>query len=148
MPESSFARLSSTGQALLDLLEQPAIAIRITERSERGVGPTLRIRAYHAPLRSDLVEALGPIDVGNGTTTTSSFMSMGSRHELTPLLLQPDQLGLAWLRSTFDSPTWWKRCAALGVVVKPNVNLRSWLTLLGKAQRGFLSRAVHRYFDL
>src|SRR4029077_10972148 len=42
---------SASGQSRLDLLEHPAVAVRIVERGKREIGATLRIRSGCASLR-------------------------------------------------------------------------------------------------
>ena len=48
---------SSSGKSRLDLLEQPAVAVRIAERSPRAIGVTVRIRPRYASLRPGYMEA-------------------------------------------------------------------------------------------
>src|SRR5258708_7977984 len=46
----------ASGQPHGDLLEQPAVAVRIAERGERGVTAPRRIRAAEAAFRAGMVE--------------------------------------------------------------------------------------------
>src|SRR5262245_11659332 len=48
---------SAPGETRRDLLEQEAVAVRVTERGIREVGPTLRIPAWQASVRSVDMEA-------------------------------------------------------------------------------------------
>ena len=81
MPTDRTRVPSSSGSPRLDLLEQPTVTVRIAERGGRAVAAAFWGRATCTSLDPGVVEH--PADVGEGTTTSSSFMSTIS----TPLIL-------------------------------------------------------------
>ena len=72
----SSAWISPARQAGSDLLDEPAVVIRVAERDERAVTLVIRCRARYPSLGPRVVEHPTRVTSETGTTTTSSFMSM------------------------------------------------------------------------
>src|SRR5262245_29641161 len=107
--ECCVVRVHASRQSRGDFLQQPAVAVRIGERGERGIAATLRIPAVDEAFRTTVkqcahvsatIDELGTrrLDVGNDEIE----ILRRARHGRRDSLAEVDRAGRAWRRELYD----------------------------------------------